>query len=382
MSVIAQFSQFAINGGIEIPYSTVAGAHNNIPIIPYNDPRSYSDPDQYDPEAGDPFYLVQVVLAGPANGVAELNRSSKDINVWTTPEGTGAILVHASILDSTPVTFNANGVAIVYVGWDASISSSSRDAVANTQATLSLALGEADRLHPVSRTFKRSETLLVGFAGHTQSASTNSVKDLRVDPSAGAFLLYSQAVKDRYNALLYPEDPGNLTKAYIGSDGKGGDLARDRIIRMVNYHGVRNINFYGYSHGGGTVHKVTQLLSNDRQTGAIGNFNLGWAAYIDAIDVDSKGDFPPELRAPVGASYFYNIFQSEGPRLSEPRGDAIASAININTDSPKNVGIWPNGTDHATKREGFLAAGNGIFEDVSVRVRLLKSLEDYIRIND
>ena len=200
MIVTAQFSQFTTSGGVEISYNPQGGGEQVVPLIPYNNPLNYEDPTHYPPDEGDPAYLTVVRLLGPANSYLNLSRSNANINVWANPEGTVAILAQASSDNSEPIPFNSYDVAVVYVGWDGSVDDGS-------QVTLALAATQDDPTRPVARTFRKSDVLIVGIAGHTQSLDANSITTHKIKPSSGTYQFYKQVVK-QYNAMVFPEDPG------------------------------------------------------------------------------------------------------------------------------------------------------------------------------
>ena len=322
MIVSAQYSQFTTSGGVEIPDYPQGGGEQAVPHIPYNNPLSYEDPTHYPPNEGDPSYLTVVTLLGPANGNLKLSRSNANINVWANPEGTVALLTQASSDHSEPIHFNSDGVPVVYVGWDGSVD----EAEAGSEVTLALAATQNDLARPVSLKFIKSEVLIIGIAGHTQSLDAKSVTTHKIKPSSGTYQFYKQVVT-QYNAMVFPKNPGNLGKTNTNEDGTGGStLAVPFIPTQVNKHGVTTIGLYGYSHGGGTVYEVSQLLAAAQNNPRNNSFTLAWTAYVDAVDVRSGLDSRPELHLPVGINYHYTIYQSKDGFIPDPNDYPIEGA--------------------------------------------------------
>ena len=148
------------------------------------------------------------------------------------------------------------------------------------------------------------------------------------------------------------------------------------ILNQVNKHGVTTIGLYGYSHGGGTVYEVSQLLASAQNNPMNKPFTLAWTAYIDAVDVRSGPDFRPELHLPVGTNYHYNIYQSKDGFVPDPNGYRIEGAdVNIDTDTGFGTTIWFNGTNHVDSPRHI-----GIFESPMTQLFLFNSLKQRVPV--
>jgi hypothetical protein len=78
------------------------------------------------------------------------------------------------------------------------------------------------------------------------------------------------------------------------------------IKRGFDQRGVDNVALLGYSHGGGTVYIVSKDFDDDSTS-----FNLGFAAYVDAIEQPLLNS-SSETRMPIGCSYLVNFYQTSG----------------------------------------------------------------------
>lgn len=211
------------------------------------------------------------------------------------------------------------------------------------------------------------DTLIIGFAGHSQSLSEHG-RIWDIDPNAGVYQIGTTLKERGYMITLFPEDPKNhgdleyVNRVYCG-DGVIGTLLDNEqrsggalrfLTRAVNgtwpgqVKPIRKIAMFGYSHGGGSAQMLADFIERFR-TGQAIDEALGipeqdpavwnaveflWSGYIDAVDVDfedgdAEGNLDSEDQIPTNTQAFFNVYQ-ESPGVL-PDGERIVEVLG-----------WPN----------------------------------------
>jgi hypothetical protein len=89
------------------------------------------------------------------------------------------------------------------------------------------------------------------------------------------------------------------------------DAAYTEAASAVMFRGVTQLALIGHSHGAGAVYKLAAGLESDPDVLATNRLNISFAAYVDAIEFDSIHDYLPESRAPIGAAYLMNFYETK-----------------------------------------------------------------------
>ena len=98
----------------------------------------------------------------------------------------------------------------------------------------------------------------------------------------------------------------NNLELWVEADGSGA--VYDEIVNAIQNRSVTNLALYGFSHGAGSIYDLSERLEANRSS--IGDFELLFTGYIDAIENDSDVDLDPEVRLPIGTQYHVNYYQS------------------------------------------------------------------------
>lgn len=111
---------------------------------------------------------------------------------------------------------------------------------------------------------------------------------------------------NKYDVWVYDEDA-------VGNDmsnlqGKALDDTREAITGNK----IVNLVLIGYSHGGGSVYKMTEYLRNRMPADPAPFFLIQMTVYVDAISERIGPDPRPERDLPVSTRYHYNIYQRNG----------------------------------------------------------------------
>jgi len=217
----------------------------------------------------------------------------------------------------------------------------------------------------------RTDTLIIGFAGHTQSMGWRGylgqiwqVRPERPGHPVGVRTIANRIRNDprfaNWAITLFPEDPGNGTftnrercsdgvlgavnpfrgNARINADTPGQTTgALDFLIDAILRRGIRRVGLFGYSHGAGSIRTLIEALAyragqdtpaglRDRLTGLDLRppVNFFWTAYVDGINVDfstsawdaygqrlAEEQFPfttiPGVFLTFGTVHHYNAYQ-------------------------------------------------------------------------
>ena len=251
-----------------------------------DDDNTNSVADSGDSSVGGENDLIEVILTvsepSPPTNLVEyvLIRSNTNIVVWASSTKDTAILDSGT---ETNITFSATQRTV----WVECVAAGSADLDLRVRRISDGLTISEDTLH-----FYPFTSIVVALGGEGQvpadpANTTHGVFQLAID-------LYGQG----YDVHMYDEDN-------VGDDGAGA--VYDEVVDAVQDRTVTNVAVYGYSHGGGSTHDLSERLYDDRAT--IGAFSNRFTAYIDAIENDSDIDMQPEERRPPGSAYHVNYYQ-------------------------------------------------------------------------
>ncbi|MGD9782246.1 MAG: hypothetical protein AB7V14_08855 [Kiritimatiellia bacterium] len=114
-------------------------------------------------------------------------------------------------------------------------------------------------------------------------------------PEGGISTLALAAYTNGYDAHLYDEPD-------LGQPNTE-NIAFDEIHSAVENRGVTAISLIGFSHGGGTVYRISHRMDADDIT-----YNLTFTAYIDAI-TQPLLNTSAETRRPTNSAFHVNYYQ-------------------------------------------------------------------------
>jgi subtilisin-like proprotein convertase family protein len=253
--------------------------------------------------------LIEVELrfdlaATPVGSHYVLKRSNGSLRVWASSSKGQAIL---DALDEVTI----EGVTAVQSVWVESPEGGEADLTFELRDTETLAILASDQVH-----FYSFSSLVVGLHGEFQFPT-----DPVFGPNEGISELAVALHKEGYDSHMYVENN-------VASDGSGA--VYDEIVNAVQNRGVTSVALYGFSHGGGSLYDLTERLQANQAS--IGDFEIVFTAYIDAIENDSDVDLDSETRLPLGTQYHVNYYQQWG--FIPPWGNSVAGAdINVNVTS-------------------------------------------------
>ncbi len=189
-------------------------------------------------------------------------------------------------------------------------------------------------------------SLVIGLHGEFQFPT-----DPVFGPNEGISYVTIDLHEEGYDAHMYEEND-------VASDGSGA--VYDEIVNAVSNRGVTAVATYGFSHGGGSIFDLCQLL--DANAGSIGPFEIPFTGYIDSIENDSDTDLDPEIRLPIGSAYHVNYYQSNW--FWWIWGDSVpGSDVDVNVT---NTG-WGGGLTHISITT-HANIQNGIHDPLILRV--------------
>jgi hypothetical protein len=90
-------------------------------------------------------------------------------------------------------------------------------------------------------------------------------------------------------------------------DAAGAGAAYNEIVSAIQNRSVTEVAIFGYSHGGGSTHDLSNRLHGNR--GQIGTFTIVFTSYVDAVRNGSNQDIRQETRRPPGSQYHINHYQ-------------------------------------------------------------------------
>ena len=164
-------------------------------------------------------------LFGAPGSTQTLSRTSPNIVVWSDSGATSPILPQGGANQQASIQFDSTGRKTVYIGWDATTGD-------NGNTTLTL-IPEGSGQAPTSQTqsviFRKTNTVVVGFAGHTQSPGVAAPNNYIVRGDTGVAQIARTLMNDHYVVRIYPEDPGNQDSLNPDQDGMGAVRAAQDV---------------------------------------------------------------------------------------------------------------------------------------------------------
>jgi hypothetical protein len=254
----------------------------------------------------------------------ELGTSTNDIRIWTQPTK-----VNQLIGTNNPGQIILNWVpADIWVEW---ITQGTAPAASNLNIRLiddvSNNVVATDTLvfHPF-----RSVAIVLG--------GRNQIPSDPPDPDHGMFETAIELYRQNYDVHMYHED------VVVPNATASTGAALDEVRNAIANRGVTSVASLGYSWGGGATFNLSGQVHRLRPNL---NFNIGFTAYVDAIE--QKNLFVlnnAETRRPDGSDYHLNIYE---PNDSFLPGAATVGVnpndLNINTETAPG---FTRGLDHYT----------------------------------
>lgn len=191
-------------------------------------------------------------------------------------------------LDSLPLT---NGVYAEWIG--TSDGWSAVELILRTESDQGVVEVILDRV-----SFDTVNDRVVVLGGEDQSPS------MPFPGNHGTFVGAEQLYALGYDVWIYDEDAvendvSNLSGAALDDTRTG-----------IESQGVTSLAIVGYSHGGGSVYKMSKFLREIYYD--IPPFEIRYTAYIDAIRENNAIDFQSETRKPLLSSFHFNGYQRNG----------------------------------------------------------------------
>lgn len=251
-----------------------------------------------DPGVEDDLIEVAVDVA-PANASFVLRRGTADLAVWTTPDkGPGSEVAFTNGV-SAPFAPGSTGLTL-WVEW-----AGAGHGLAGLELRPAGSSAAADALR-----FHSFRSIVMALGGE------NQVPTIPVSSNHGTFLVAIDLYGLGYDVHMHDEDD-------VGSNGAGP--VYDEVVRAVQTRGVSEVVIYGYSHGGGSTHDLSERLDANRA--AIGTFSIPYTSYVDGIENDSDIDVDPEVRLPPTSAYHVNHYQNGTFADLFLDGDAIPGSV-------------------------------------------------------
>lgn len=254
-------------------------------------------------------------LTAPEGSSYRLRRSNGNIRVWQSDTKSTALL---DANDEALLSFSGNPMTL----WIENPAGGSATLTLLNQDDDSNSVLNADSI----RVFSFS-SIVMALGGESQVPSN--------PPSSnhGTFQIAVDLYEAGYDVYMYDEDN-------VANSGAGA--VYNEIVGAIQDRGVSGVVAYGYSHGGSSVHDLSDRLMNN--AGNIGSFTIHYSGYIDAVDQR----FPltaQENRRPPGTQYLTNYYQNNG--IFELGGGPIdppGAEFQLDVQSTG----WGNNLDHFT----------------------------------
>jgi hypothetical protein len=132
-----------------------------------------------------------------------------------------------------------------------------------------------------------------------------------------------------YDVHMYDEDA-------VAANGSGA--VYNEIVDAIQKRGVTSVAMYGFSHGGGSIYDLANLLDANRAS--IGAFTIVYTAYIDGLENDSSADLNSEVRLPPTTAFHVNYYQRNLFSLGIWGNSVPGADIDVNvTQQPWGGGI-------------------------------------------
>lgn len=239
-------------------------------------------PGNVDPAGEDDLIELEVNVS-PAGSPVVLRRGNAAMHAWLTPDKQAGTELPFDASDMTgPLPIDTGqSMLTVFVEW-----ASTSHGIADLQ----LERVDGSILDVV--TFHTFHDIVMALGGEGQTPT------VPVDPGQGTFVLGRALYALGYDVHLYDEDN-------VGSDGSGSVF--DEVVDAVSHRGVDRVAIYGYSHGGGSTYDLADRL--DAQRAGIGNFEIEFTSYVDAVGNNSDIDVSQETRRPPSSGLHANHYQ-------------------------------------------------------------------------
>lgn len=253
--------------------------------------------------------LIEVELLfdsepAPAGTEYVLKRSNGSLRVWQSSSKGTAIL---DALDEATI----EAAALVQSVWVESPEGGEADLTFELRDIQTLKVLAADAVH-----FYSFNSVMIGLHGEFQFPT-----DPAFGPNEGISELAVALHQEGFDSHMYDEDD-------VASDGAGP--VYDEIVDAVQNRGVTSIALYGFSHGGGAIYDLTELLQANQAS--IGDFDIAFTGYIDGIRNDTDVELASETRRPLATLYHVNLYQQWG--LIPPWGSSVPDAdVDVNVTS-------------------------------------------------
>lgn len=233
--------------------------------------------------AGEDDLIELVVNVSPPGAQVALRRGDAAMRVWHTPDMmSGSEIAFAG--DMTGVLpIDAGQTALtLYVEW-----ASANHGVADMALETA---GGAIELDVV--TFHTFHAIVMALGGEGQ------VTTVPVESNSGTFVVGTALYGEGYDVHMYDEDN-------VSPDGSGSVF--NEVVDAVSHRGVDRVAIFGYSHGGGSTYDLADRL--DAQRAGIGNFEIEFTSYVDAVGNSSDIDISQETRRPPSTGLHANHYQ-------------------------------------------------------------------------
>ncbi|MCA9256848.1 MAG: hypothetical protein KDA33_14465, partial [Phycisphaerales bacterium] len=179
-------------------------------------------------------------------------------------------------------------------------------------------------------TFHTFRAIVMALGGEGQETS------VPIDANNGTFVVGFALYAQGYDAFLYDED--NVT-----ADGSGSVF--DEVVDAISHRGVDRVAIFGYSHGGGSTYDLADRL--DAQRAGIGNFEIEFTSYVDAVGNNSDIDTAQETRRPPSTGLHANHYQ-HGTLFEDffLDGGPVTNSIPAPTGLDVETTAWGAGCTH------------------------------------
>jgi hypothetical protein len=270
------------HGAAYFPFSRTAVAEADEESATLGPGIRINNPGDIDP-AGEDDLIELTVEISQAGAAVALKRSTGDLRVWTTrTKSPGTELLFFS--DKTAgLPFGPGATSLtVWVEWASAVQGI---------ATLHLEPLASSNARDIVR-FHTFTGIIIALGGE------NQVPTVPVDANNGTFVVGNDLYMRGYDVHAYDED--NVT-----SNGSG--IVYDEVVNAIQNRLVSQVAIFGYSHGGGSTHDLSNRLDVNRA--GIGIFEIQFTSYADGVRNSSDFDVNRELRRPPSTGYHANHYQ-------------------------------------------------------------------------
>lgn len=269
-----------------------------------------------------------------------IRRTHPALRLWSTRTKLAGSEVSFVNDRTSDLALNA-GSATLWVEWAAAAHGESDLLLEPSAASFTL---DAVRFH----SFRSIVTALGG---------EGQVPSIPVDANNGTFVVAIALYQRGFDVHQFDEDN-------VSADGSGA--VYNEIVTAIRDRLVGEVSIFGYSHGGGSTHDLSERLDNDRA--GIGAFEIAATSYVDAVENDSDIDMQQELRRPPSTGYHANHFQ-----IGDLFEDLLLDGGPVSNSEPPPTGLnvettpWGAGSTHF-QVDDFLNVRNFIESNIATRV--------------